>query len=171
MDIQTAGRTIQLILAPVVMVTACGLLLNGMLSHYSAINDRLRALARERIDLALVSPAEGQVPVARERLAEIDHQVPSLIHRHRQVHDAIVLTNGAVVILIVSMFVIAGAALDHSDALGTLALFVFLAGTAVLMAGVVFMVVAVRRSDASVAYESRRVLDLPVTWDDTEAPR
>jgi len=168
MDIQTAGKTIQLILAPVVMVTACGILLTGMLAHYSAINDRLRALARDRLGLALVTPLEDHVALARERLTEIDHQVPMLIHRHRQVHHAIVLTNGAVVTLVLSMFVIAAAALDDSSLLGTIALFVFLAGTASLMSGVLFMVVEVRSSNASVAYEAKRVLDLPVAWDDTE---
>jgi hypothetical protein len=168
MDVQTAGRTIQLILAPAVMVNACGILLGGMLAHYSAINDRIRTLAGERLTLALTSPSENQVDLARERLTEIDHQVPVLIHRHRQVHHAIVLTNGAVVTLMLSMFVIAAAALDDSSGLGTLALFVFLAGTAILMGAVLFMVVEVRGSDASVAFEATRILDLRVGWDDTE---
>jgi hypothetical protein len=165
MNIQTAGRTIQLILAPVVMVTACGILLNGMLSHYSAINDRLRALARERLGLALVRPDGNHVDLACERLAEIDHQVPTLINRHRQVHHAIVLTNGAVVTLILSMFVIGAAALDHSNPLGTVALFVFLAGTAALMAAAAVMAAEVRRSNASVVYETLRSVGIPMAWD------
>ncbi len=168
MDVQTAGRTIQLILAPAVMVTACGILLSGMLAHYSAINDRIRALAGERLTLALTSPGDHQVDLARERLAEIDHQVPVLIHRHRQVHHAIVLTNGAVVTLMVSMFVIAAAALADSSVLGTISLFVFLAGTAILMGAVSFMVVEVRGSDASGGFVAPRVLDIRVAWDDTD---
>jgi hypothetical protein len=164
MNIQTAGRTIQLILAPVVMVTACGILLNGMLAHYSAINDRLRAMAQERLGLALVRPDEDHVDLACERLAEIDHQVPTLISRHHQMHHAIVLTNGAVVTLILSMFVIGAAALDDSNPLGTVALLVFLAGTAALMAAAAFMVLEVRRSDASVDYEALRAVGIPITW-------
>ena len=47
MDVQTAAKTIQLILAPVVMVSACGILLTGMLGHFGNINDRIRMPARK----------------------------------------------------------------------------------------------------------------------------
>lgn len=164
MNIETAGRTIQLILAPVVMVTACGILLTGMLSHYSSINDRIRALAAERLGLALRTPAGDGEALAGERLTQIDHQVPMLIHRHRQVHHGILLGYTAVVTLVVSMFVIGAAALAHSSVLGTIALFVFLAGTALLMLGTGFVAVEVRGSHASVAYEAMRVVSLPVAW-------
>jgi len=163
-NVQTAGKTIQVILAPVVMVTACGILLTGMLARYSAVNDRIRALAAERLRLALLTPAEDHAALARERLTQIDHQVPMLIHRHRQIHHAILLANSAVVTLILSMFVIGAAALADSSALGTVALFVFLAGTAALMTGAGFMAVEVRSSDITVAYEAMRVVELPVTW-------
>jgi len=163
-DIQTAAKTIQLILAPAVMITACGILLAGMLSLYSGINERIRALAAERLDLALVSPDDRHEPRARERLTEIDHQVPMLIHRHRQVHNAILLGYGAVTILIVSMFTIGIAALAHSDDLGTAALFVFLGGTAALLGSGGFMAVEITSSQQSVAYEAMRVVGLPPTW-------
>lgn len=166
MNIQTAGRTIQLILAPVVMVTACGLLLNGMLAHYTAINDRIRRLVAERLGLAFVTPADDHAALARERLTEIDHQVPMLIDRHRQVHHAILLVYTAVVTLVLSMFIIGAAALADSDALGTVALFVFLAATAAILVGAGFMAVEVRGSHASVAYEAMRVVGLPVDWTD-----
>jgi hypothetical protein len=163
-DIQTAGKTIQLILAPVVMVTACGILLTGMLAHYSAINDRIRALAAERLGLALLTPAESHRALARERLAQIDHQTPMLIHRHLLVRHGILLAYTSVVTLIVCMFVIGAAALADSDALGTVALFVFLAGTAALMVGTVFVAVEVRMSQTAVAYEAMRVIGLSASW-------
>lgn len=164
MNIQTAGKTIQVILAPVVMVTACGLLLTGMLAHYTAINARIRALAGERLRLALVTPAPGDEEFARERLAQIDHQVPMLVRRHRLVHHAILLANTAVVTLILSMFVIGAAALADSTAAGTVALCVFLTGTGCLMASAAFMAVEVRSSHSSVAYEATRITTLPATW-------
>ena len=164
MNIQTAGKTIQVILAPVVMVTACGLLLNGMLAHYTAINSRIRALAGERLRLTLVTPPPGDEQFARERLTQIDHQVPMLVRRHRLVHHAILLANTAVVILILSMFVIGAAALADSGAIGTAALCVFLTGTGCLMASAGFMAVEVRSSHASVAYEAARIAALPSSW-------
>jgi hypothetical protein len=47
MSAEMVARTIQLIIAPVVMVTTCSILLGGLLSHYAALNDRLRGMARE----------------------------------------------------------------------------------------------------------------------------
>jgi hypothetical protein len=164
MDVQTAARTIQLILAPVVMVSASGILLTGMLSHFGTINDRIRKLTAERLQLSQLQPAEGREALARERLTEIDHQVPMLIWRHLLVRNAIFLGNTAVAILVVSMFVIAAAALGHSAATGTVALFVFLAGTAAVMGSAVFMALEVRSSHRAVSYEGMRVIDLPYAW-------
>ena len=164
MDVQTAAKTIQLILAPVVMVSACGILLTGMLGHFGNINDRIRRLTAERLELSQLQPAEGHEALARERLTEIDHEVPMLIDRHLQVRHAILLANTAVAILVVSMFVIAAAALGHSSATGTVALFVFLAGTAAVMGSAVFMALEVRNSHRAVSYEGMRVIDLPCAW-------
>lgn len=164
MNVETAGKTIQVILAPAVMITACGLLLTGMLGHYTAINVRIRTLAGERLRLALVAPAAGDEDFARERLTQIDHQVPMLVRRHRLVHHALLLANGAVVILILCMFTIAAAAFADSGVIGTAALCVFLAGTACLMASVAFMAVEVRSSNESVAYEATRAAQLDTTW-------
>jgi hypothetical protein len=164
MTVETAAKTIQLILAPVVMVSACGILLSGMLSHYGNINDRIRRLTTERLQLSQLEPVEGHETLAGERLVEIDHQVPMLIARHRQVHHAILLAETAVAILVVSMFVIAATALSHSSAASTVALFIFLAGTAALLGSAAFMGLEVRSSHQSVSYEAMRAIQLPCAW-------
>jgi len=41
-------KTIQLMLAPAVMISACGLLLLGISNKYSSITNRLRILNEER---------------------------------------------------------------------------------------------------------------------------
>jgi hypothetical protein len=51
LNAETITHTIQFILAPVVMVSSCAILVGGMLSRYAELKDRLRALARERLDL------------------------------------------------------------------------------------------------------------------------
>jgi hypothetical protein len=164
MDIQTIGRTIQLILAPVVMVSACGILLSGMLTHYAGINGRLRSLSAERLELALLPMSDERKSFARERLSEIDHQVPLLMRRHGQVHHAIVLATAAISILVVSMFIIAAAALGGSRSLAEAALIVFLVGTAALMTGVLFLAADVSNSRIAVGYEMERVTGLPIGW-------
>ena len=166
MTVDTAAKTIQLILAPVVMVSACGILLTGMLSHYGSINDRIRRLTVERLQLSQLRPVEGHQALAGERLVEIDHEVPMLIARHQQVHHAILLAFTAVAILVLSMFIIAATALSHSSAVGTVALFVFLSGTAALLSSAAFMALEVRSSHRSVSYEAMRVTELPCVWRD-----
>jgi hypothetical protein len=164
MTVETAAKTIELILAPVVMVSACGILLTGMLNHYGNINDRIRRLTVERLQLSQLRPMEGHEVLAGERLVEIDHEVPMLVARHRQVQHAILLGNMAVAILVFSMFIIAATALSHSSAVGTVALFVFLSGTAALLGSAAFMALEVRSSHRSVSYEAMRVIELPCAW-------
>jgi hypothetical protein len=169
MTVETAAKTIQLILAPVVMVSACGILLTGMLGHYGSINDRIRRLTAERLQLSQLRPVEGHEALADERLIEVDHELPMLITRHQEVHHAILLAFTAVAILVVSMFVIAATALSHSSAVGTLALFVFLSGTAALLGSAAFMALEVRSSHRSVSYEATRVIQLPCAWPNGQA--
>lgn len=51
MNAATIPRTIQPILAPVAMVTTCAILVSGILAHYAVVNERLRSLTHERLDL------------------------------------------------------------------------------------------------------------------------
>ena len=155
MTVETAAKTISLILAPVVMLSACGILVSAMLQHYGAINDRLRTMSQER--LAAVA---GGRPTRGERLAEIDHQLPGLLHRHELVRNAILTVYGAVVVFVLSMFVIAGAALSSSGFLATTALLVFLAGTAVLLVGLVYFALDIRSSHEALRYETLRIAAL-----------
>ena len=50
MSAEVVARIIQLMLAPVAMVTACPMLANGILTRYSAGHDRGRGLTRERLE-------------------------------------------------------------------------------------------------------------------------
>jgi hypothetical protein len=110
MSAATIAQTIQLILAPVVMVTACAILVGGIVSHYAAINDRLRTLTRERLDLlrgpngALSSAFTSGDAFRTERLQEIDRQVPHLARRLDLIHHALLAVYGAILIFVLSNF-------------------------------------------------------------------
>jgi hypothetical protein len=152
MDVQTLARTIQIILAPVVMVTACAIILGGLWNHASSINDRLRTMNHERLDLWRAPAADAYTA---ERTLEIDHQAPLLLRRHRRVRDAIVTVYGAILVYIVSMFAIAGSALLSLS--GTLALALFLAATLLLLAGVLQAINEIRISQVTLEWEVNRV--------------
>lgn len=51
MNAETVVQTIQLVIAPTVMISSCTLIQNAILGRYSSIGDRLRVLVRERLDL------------------------------------------------------------------------------------------------------------------------
>ena len=166
MSIQTVAGTIQIIIAPVVMITACAILLGGMQAQFAAINDRLRARARERLEL-LRTPDWGLSNVASlvgvyaiERLREIDAQMPRLLRRHQLVHNAVLTLYCAVLVFVLTMFIIAVAAAQHSSGMATLALVVFLIGIATVLVGVAVMAVEIRRSNDALQYETQRVLEL-----------
>src|SRR3974377_2419465 len=101
MNAEMVTRIIQTIIAPVVMVNACAILLGGLLNHSSAINDRLRGMARERIELLRASGAPGADRLFGERLDEIDTQMPDLLHRLSLIRAAIMSVYGAILLLVV----------------------------------------------------------------------
>lgn len=164
MSAQTVATVIQMIIAPVVMVTACAIIISGLLSRYSAINDRMRLMARERLDLLLAHKPELDTAPTHaytvERLHQIDRQLPDLLRRHRLVRDAVLAVYCAIIVFIVCMFVIAIADALASAWLALGALVLFLLGTAALLVGVVLTAIEVRVSHLAIRFEVERVLSL-----------
>jgi hypothetical protein len=152
------AHSIQLILAPVVMITACAITLNGVMSHYQAVSDRLRTMTRERLDL--LHGKEENDQIAAERLAELDYQAPELLRRHRVIRDSLVAIDVAMVLLVLCMLAIAMAPMGGTSVLSTLVMALFLLATCCLLVGVALSAVEVSRSRRAIAYEVNRVLKL-----------
>lgn len=163
MTAQTVARTIQLILAPVVMITSCALVLNGLLQRYAATNDRLRGMARERLGFIRSAGGEREAALQHadayttERLREIDHQLPDLLRRHKLVHDALLTIYLAIVVFVATMFVIGLAATERSPWAATTVLILFLIGTGIFMLGLLIAVIEIRTSHYAVHYEVAEV--------------
>ncbi len=77
MSAQMVASIIQVVIVPVVMITSCSILLGGILGHYAAINDRVRTMARERLDLFRTGAGSAVIAHAlnRERLEQIDVEI------------------------------------------------------------------------------------------------
>src|SRR5690242_1704183 len=105
MSAETVTRTIQLILAPVVMVSACAIFVGGLLSHYEALNARMRAMTRERLEILRNSAQTDRF--LDERMAELDVQLPQLLQRHALIHHALLAAYSGILILVASMCAIA----------------------------------------------------------------
>lgn len=155
------ARTIGFILAPAVMINACAVALNGLLAHYAAINDRLRGLAKERLELLRLRVEASRGLFVGERLEEIDTQLPQLLVRHALMRTSILWVFIAVSLYVVTMLIIALAAFS-APWVATLALVLFLLGTAALLGGVSLTVLEIYRSHGAVDYEVRQVSRLRV---------
>lgn len=154
--IEEAARAIQTILAPAVMISACGLLLLGMQNRYGRINDRMRALARERLDLL---PKRGD-PVADVRLEAIERQMPDLVLRVRLQRNAVYSLFGAVIVFVVDAFVIASSLFAARDALNMIALAVFLVGMGLVLVGMVLAAREIAISARAVTLEVEEIMKL-----------
>ena len=157
MDVATVTQTIQIIIAPVVMVTACAIILGGLLSRYAAINDRLRLMSRERLDLLTIKKGGNLDEFSAERLKEIDTQNPLLLRHHELTHRAVQGVYYSIVVHIADMFIIAVEAYLKTNWLATVVLLVFLAGTGLLFWAMVLAALEIRTSHDALHYEVERV--------------
>jgi Protein of unknown function (DUF2721) len=160
MSAADVAKTIQLIIAPVVLITACALIQNAILMRYAAVGQYIRSLALER--LQLLQSNKMADPFYLERFQEIDRQIPLLMQRHRLLQKNVLLIYGSISIFLVNMFAIALTVVLGSDAASTFALMLFLLGTGVLLAGIFPKSLEIRISHRAICYEVSRITMLNV---------
>jgi hypothetical protein len=160
MSAEVVSNTIQLILAPVVMLSACALLLNGMLSRYAAINDRMRSMVRERLDLLPEIRAEPVDDLAAARVKHLDSQIGDLMHRHKLEHNAILIVYCAILVFVICILFLALAAITDTRWVAVVALLIFLLGTFLVALSVGITIEEVRTSRRSVSYEVKEIFGL-----------
>lgn len=156
MNAEVIARTIMFILAPVVMINASAQFLNGLISYYSALNERMRRLSHERLELLRAV----QDALNLERLQEIDTELPAMLHRHKMLRNAILLISIAIALYVLTMLLIGLAAFGALWVEMT-ALVLFLFSTALMLIGILYKVLEVRSSHDAVAFEVERIRNLP----------
>ena len=152
------AQTIQLIIAPVVLITACMLFQNGILVRYSSIGQRIRLLAHERLELLKSGKSDDIFKI--ERIQAIDHQLPLLTRRHRLIQKAVLLAYSASAIFISTMFAIALSVAFNAAIVGTIALVSFLAGTGVWLIGIFFTAQEIQISHRALCYDVHQITSL-----------
>lgn len=152
------AQTIQLIIAPVVLVTACAIIQGGILGRFVYVGQRMRSLTHERLELLHSNKMDDSY--AMERVQEIDRQIPLLIRRHRLLQNSVLLVYSAIAIFLVSMFAIALSVGFNSGGVARAALTCFLIGTGVLLTAVLLAGQEVRMSHQAICYEANRVRSL-----------
>jgi len=148
-----AVQAIQAILAPAIMVSACGLLLLGLLNRYTVIMSRIRTLSEERRRLlnATTPPAEV-APLDVARLASVLRQLADLVDRVRLLRNAVMCQVAAVGCFVLTSLLL-GIRVSGPDWARVIhPLPVFVVGMGVLFAGVVF-----EGTDVMRAYRTIRI--------------
>jgi hypothetical protein len=155
----TAVNAISAMVAPVVLLTTGGLLTNGILTLYSAVNDRMRDMTRERLEIRRGPGGEllSEVPaIDQERLDEIEVQLPMMLRRHHLIRSSVLLIYSGIGVLGLSIIFIAVAVGEDSEGFGRAALGLVLAGTVIMLAGIVVAGMSLARSSDAIRYAVER---------------
>ncbi|HEY4385607.1 MAG TPA: DUF2721 domain-containing protein [Ktedonobacteraceae bacterium] len=166
MDITNLTHIISLIVAPVVMISCCILFLNGQLQRYDSISVRMRSMTQERFELlrsttpSLDETIDTMDDFCKIRLDEIEIQLPHLLKRHKLIHDAALLIGMATLIFVISMFLLAIAAIQNSGHMAFISFVTFLGGVAVVWLGGIIILYELNKSHLSIRYEVMHSLSL-----------
>lgn len=151
MNQETLVRTINLIIAPVVMLTTCGIMLNGLIVRYSWLSDRVRLIQQERLTLMDFDLSQSQSK--NERLHQLNYLLHDLLKHHHQVHDVLVLIYLSILVFMLDMLLIAIAIANGGQWLHQLVVIIFLAGIAIMLLSMVLIAQELRTSHHSIQLE------------------
>jgi hypothetical protein len=161
----TAVNAISDMVAPVVLLTVGGMVSNGLITIYSDIDNRMRDMTRERLEIRR-GPA-GQVldpdnvpAIDQERLTEIGMQLPMLLRRHKLTRLSVLTIYIALVVLVVSIVVIAIAVALDDEIAGRAALGLVLAGTIIILLGLGVAAMSLAKSADAISYAVKRTTEL-----------
>jgi hypothetical protein len=154
-----AAAPVPLIIAPAVMITSCCIFGAGLLAHYAAIGERLRIIVRERIELLMEKEASiSSNVIVRERLEDIDRQIPNLLRHHLLIRTSLARTLFGMIFYILDMFVIAFSVTSNPSGLYSAIVVVFMLGVTFQFVGIIYAVLDAFVSHRIYAYETRHAL-------------
>ncbi|MBL0175227.1 MAG: DUF2721 domain-containing protein [Ignavibacteria bacterium] len=132
-----ALQTIQAVLTPALLISACGLLLLGLNNRYAIVVNRVRLLNDEKRRKLVAPETIDREYVDAVRFESLMRQIPSLLIRANHLRHALMhLWIGVICYLVTSLSL--GASLFLYGGLATLAVAIFMAGIIFAVIGVVY---------------------------------
>lgn len=157
MNAANVVQTIQLVIAPSVMISSCFMCQNVTLGRFLRISDRLHSLVRERIDvLEKYSFSQDYI----DALQLIDKELIQLSDRYYSLQKAIICLYGAIIFFLFTMLAIGLSMQFHPTFFSYLAIVLFLLGTSTLLIAVFIAVSEVSISHRTVRAEVRWAMSL-----------
>ncbi|MGE5429518.1 MAG: DUF2721 domain-containing protein [Syntrophomonadaceae bacterium] len=146
-------QIIQLMLAPAVMINACGLLILGINNKYSLVVNRIRLLNEEKRKLTLKAGDRDFNYEENVRLESIAHQLKELVFRVKIVRNAVLSYTSAVALFVLTSLLIAIDYYGKSFNLQGVIIAAFLVGMIVVFTGVGFAFFETKKGYDIVQYE------------------
>ncbi len=131
-------EVIQLMLAPGLMISACGLLLLGMNNKYSLVVNRIRLLNEEKRRITQRSAGKDFSYEDTVRLESISLQMRQLEFRVRLVKNAVLFYTFAVALFVLTSLSIGSQFISEYLNLNYVTTVLFLIGMIFVLVGVVF---------------------------------
>jgi hypothetical protein len=138
LNITSIVEIIQLMLAPGIMISACGLLLLGMNNKYSLVVNRIRLLNEERRRVLHKADDKDFNYQENQRLESISKQITKLVYRVKLVRNAVLCYTTAVALFVLTSLSIGFGYLLDITKLNSLITILFLLGMISVLCGVIF---------------------------------
>jgi len=148
-----AVSIIQLMIAPAVMINACGLLLLGMNNRYSLVVNRIRLLNEEKRRLLA---RYGEKPLSTDdniRLESIVIQIKALTFRVKLVRNSVISYVTAVGLYVLTSLLIGVSSVMAFHKVNYLIIITFLLGMISLLVGVIFAGFETKKGFDIIKYE------------------
>jgi VIT1/CCC1 family predicted Fe2+/Mn2+ transporter len=134
----TIVQVIQLMLAPGIMISACGLLLLAMNNKYSLVVNRIRLLNEEKRKMILKAGEREFTYEENIRLHSLAKQLSALGFRVKLVRNSVVANTVAVGFFVLTSLCIGLEYLLSNENLNYIVTFLFLAGMLTVLTGVIY---------------------------------
>jgi hypothetical protein len=143
---------IQIMLAPGIMISACGLLLLGMNNKYSLVVNRIRLLNEERRKLRTEEEAKDN---KKKRHKSVELQISKLSYRILLIRNAVFSYSLAVAFFIIASLLIGLNQINNESGLNWAVISTFLIGMLFVLAGIIFAAIEVWKGFKIVQIEVR----------------
>ncbi|MCX7833610.1 MAG: DUF2721 domain-containing protein [Ignavibacteria bacterium] len=142
LDIDTFIKAIQMMLAPAVMISACGLMLLAINNKHSSIVNRIRLLNEERRRYMLKLQNNVNIEfVETLRLQSINKQLDDLLMRLRLVRNGIVFHILGIFMFILTSLVIGAELIFRINLFDPIKIITFSTGLILVLVGVIFALI------------------------------
>ncbi len=149
----TLIQLIQFMLAPAVMISACGLLLLGINNKYSLVVNRVRLLNEERRKFRKKIGGESYETEDNIRLESISKQLVLLVYRVKLVRNSVLSYTLAIALFVLSSLMIGVAFFTKRIDLDYIILASFLFGMIAVFVGIIFAMFETTRGYEIVKFE------------------